>query len=105
MGATITSTGTVLAKMWLGVTRLRRSTTGGRMWKRLEVKDRDIKAVHCTSTGTVVLGGKKLWISRDDGETFVPLPVRLRRAVVDALGEAGGELLVGADDLYRLPVP
>lgn len=104
VGATITSTGTLLAKMWLGGTQLRRSTTHGRMWRRLDVKDREIKTVHCTSTGTVVLGGKKLWISRDDGETFAPLPVRLR-GVVDALGEAGSKLLVGAGDLYRLPVP
>ena len=103
VAATITNTGTLLAKLWLGATRLRRSTTGGRMWRRLEVNDREIHTVHCTATGTVVLGGKKLWISRDDGETFAPLPVRLR-AVVDALADAGGELLVGAGDLYRLPV-
>ena len=60
--------------------------------------------MHCTSTGTVVLAGKKLWVSRDDGDTFAPLPVRLR-GTVDVLGETGGELLVGAGDLYRLPAP
>ena len=104
VAATITNTGTLLAKMWLGDTDLRRSTTGGKRWRRLDVKDGDIRKMHCTSTGAVVLGGKKLWISRDDGETIAPLPVRLR-STVDALGETGGELLVGAGDLYRLPVP
>jgi hypothetical protein len=58
----------------------------------------------CISTGTVVLAGKKLWVSRDDGKTFAPLPVCLR-GTADVLGETGGELLVGAGDLYRLPAP
>jgi hypothetical protein len=104
VAATITSAGTLLAKMWLGITEMRRSTNGGKIWRRLQVKDPDIRAMHCTSTGTVVLAGKKLWVSRDDGETFAPLPVRLR-GTVDVLGETGGELLVGAGDLYRLPAP